>query len=91
MRKRLRNDVRSSIEATGHAVMMEKIAGWPEKYYWQAVWWRLHSKESKNKSECIRYSRNLIKLMHDIRFRKNYYLCKPKDVSDWQQYLKLNK
>ncbi len=91
MPKRLRNDVRGSIEAMNYAAMMEKISGWPEEYYWRAVWWRLHGGKSKNNNECIRYSRNLIKLMHDIRFRKNHYICKPKDVSDWQQYLILNK
>lgn len=84
MPTRIRANVRSLTEAMCHSAMIEKNSGWPEKYYWQAVWWRLHAKESKNKNEAVLFSRNLVKLMHDIRLRKNYYLCKPKNVSDWQ-------
>ena len=86
MSSRIRTKVRGLTDAMSYAAIMENNSGWPEKYYWQAVWWRIHSKESKNKSECIIYSKNLIKLMHDIRFRKNQYLCKPKNISDWEFY-----
>lgn len=63
-----------------------KAEGWPRRYYWAAVWWRLHARESKNSSEVLSYSRNQILLYRDIKLRPEHYRDwkRPHGMSDWQ-------
>jgi hypothetical protein len=84
MPARLRNKVRGINDAMIYAANMESISGWPKCYFWRAVWWRLHSRESMNKSDPFKYSRNLVMLYNDIKFRRNHYIGKPKEKTDWE-------
>jgi len=76
-------------EAQVHAAYMELNEGWPRCYYWSAVWWRLHAKESAYPREPLQYSRNLQSLYRDIKNRPEYYHSdkRPAGISDylWRQ------
>mgnify|MGYP001768228663 CR=1 FL=1 len=73
-------------EAMAHAAEMGRKSSPPDSYYWSAVWWRLHSKESKNPSEPLGYSRSQMSLYRDMRSRPKHYAdrLRPQGVSDWQ-------
>ena len=73
-------------EAMIHANEMGAKSGKPECYYWHAVWWRLHSRESRNPSEPIGYSRNQMALYKDMLQRPRHYVdpLRPVGISDWQ-------
>ena len=60
--------------------------GKPNCYYWHAVWWRLHAKESANSAECRRYSENQRRLFWDMKNRPDHYTSwkRPDGVTDWQ-------
>ena len=62
------------------------IEGWPRCYYWRAVWWRLHARESKAPREPLQYSRNQLALYQDINQRPDHYKSplRPFGMSDWQ-------
>lgn len=63
-----------------------RAEGWPRCYYWAAVWWRLHAKESKAPRDPLQYSRNLMSLYRDIERRPEHYKSRrrPDGMSDWQ-------
>jgi hypothetical protein len=73
-------------EAMCHAGEMERKEGWPRCYYWTAVWWRLHAKESAAPREPLQYSRNKMALYRDIERRPEHYKShrRPYGISDWQ-------
>lgn len=74
-------------EAMARAAQRGRTAGWPRCYYWAAVWWRLHARESRNPSEPMQYSRNQMALYRDIESRPDHYKKswkRPDGVSDWQ-------
>jgi len=56
----------------------------PERYMWIAVWWHLHSRETKTPSECIRYAKSQLRLAKDMAARPDHYRSKPIDRTDWQ-------
>lgn len=56
----------------------------PEQYIWEAVWWRLHSKESANPKEPLGYARSLVRLAKDMGARPDHYSEKPNNLTDWQ-------
>lgn len=58
----------------------------PERYYWAAVWWRLHAREThpSMRPECIGFARSQIALFNDIIRRPDHYARKPADKTDWQ-------
>jgi hypothetical protein len=60
--------------------------GKPNCYYWSAVWWRLHAKESANNAECRRYSENQRRLFFDMMNRPEHYTSRqrPESDTDWQ-------
>ena len=60
-------------QAMRHAAEMNQKSGKPLCYYWSAVWWRLHSKDSKNAPEPLQYSRNQMALYKS-------------GCMDWQEY-----
>ena len=59
--------------------------GSPNCYYWHAVWWRLHAKESANPAEPRRYSRNQLRLFWDMKNRPEHYASprRPHGMTDW--------
>lgn len=73
-------------EAMNHASMRAAADGWPRGYYWNAVWWRLHARESNSPGEPLGYSRNQLALYRDIKSRPEHYKSRirPQGVSDWQ-------
>lgn len=73
-------------EAMVHASEMSAKSGKPESYYWNAVWWRLFAKESKNPSEMICSSRAQLALYRDMKVRPEHYASplRPDGQSDWQ-------
>lgn len=73
-------------EAMIYAAEEGRMSGSPECYYWRAVWWRLHAKESKNSIESIGYSRAQMALYKDMLQRQKHYAdsFRPAGVSDWQ-------
>lgn len=73
-------------DAMIHAFEMGQKSGKPMCYYWRAFWWWLDSKESKNPSESIGYSRNHMALYKDMRQRPGHYVdpLRPVGISDWQ-------
>lgn len=73
-------------EAMVYVSEMGQKAGVPGCYFWAAKWWRLHSKESKNPSEPLRYSRNQLSLYNDMVSRPDHYKSRmrPVGMSDWQ-------
>ena len=74
------------IEAMCHAARRGNAEGWPRCYYWSAVWWRLHARESKAPSDPLLYSRNQMALYRDIEKRPEHYKSwtRPQGMSDWQ-------
>ena len=76
----------SLIKAMRHAGMRAAEEGWPRNYYWGAVWWRLHSRDSKNPAEPMRHSRSQMALYRDIKRRPEHYKsrARPHGLSDWQ-------
>lgn len=60
-------------------------AGVPEYYYWAAVWWRLHARESAHPAEATSYSRSLLMLYRDMLARPEHYADwrRPPGSSDW--------
>ena len=56
--------------------------GWPECYYWQAVWWRLSAMMSRSSGPAM-HSRNIMQLYRDIKNRPDHYKRKPADVTDY--------
>jgi len=60
--------------------------GSPEKYYWYAVWWRLHAKEvhPSARAGCVQASRSQMALFNDIISRPDHYTRRPIDKTDWQ-------
>ncbi len=73
-------------EAMVHAANRGSAEGWPRCYYWAAVWWRLHAKESKAPREPLQYSRSQMALYRDIEQRPEHYRSwkRPQGMSDWQ-------
>lgn len=73
-------------EAMSHASMRALSDGWPRSYYWNAVWWRLHARESKSPGEPVRSSKNQMALYQDIKRRPEHYnsTSRPQCASDWQ-------
>ena len=73
-------------EAMSPASARAAIEGWPRCYYWHAVWWRLHARESKAASEPLQYSRSQLALYRDIKQRPDHYKShhRPFGMSDWQ-------
>lgn len=63
-----------------------RMEPWPRAYYWSAVWWRLHARESANPKEPLRYSRSQMALYRDILQQPEHYANRhrPHGVSDWQ-------
>lgn len=43
-----------------------KREGVPRCYYWRAVWWRLHARESADPATCLQYSRNQQRLYWEM-------------------------
>lgn len=56
----------------------------PERYLWIAVWWHMHSRETANPAECLRYARGQLRLAKDMASRPSHYQRKPHDLTDWQ-------
>lgn len=54
----------------------------PERYRWQSVWWRLHARETRNPSECLRFALNLMRLAADMTARPSHYRVKPFGMTD---------
>lgn len=79
MRKRL-----TTREAMVYASEMGQKAAMPEKLLWSAKWWRLHSRDSKNPSEPLGYSRNQFALYKDVVARPEHYAQKPPGLTFWQ-------
>ena len=73
-------------EAMVRAANCGRAEGWPRCYYWAAVWWRLHAKESKAPREPLQYSRSQMALYRDIERRPEHYKSwmRPAGMSDWQ-------
>jgi hypothetical protein len=73
-------------EAMCYAAEMDHQEGWPRCYYWIAVWWRLHAKESASPRGAMLYSRSQMSLYRDIERRHEYYKIwkRPNGMSDWQ-------
>jgi hypothetical protein len=73
-------------EAMVHAGEMSVREGTPRCYYWHAVWWRLHARESRNSAECLRFSRNQLSLYRDMVARPEHYrrAARPDGCSDWK-------
>ena len=61
-----------------------EAAGTPERYYWAAVWLRLHAKESLNQAEIMGEARSQRALFRDMIARPRHYSARPKGLSDWQ-------
>lgn len=61
-----------------------RAAPWPGGYYWAAVWWRLHAKESKFPAAPMAYSRNQYDLWRDCIARPKHYAHKPAEQTDFQ-------
>jgi hypothetical protein len=83
--------MRSAQPLTIHEAMvmageMSVREGSPHCYYWNAVWWRLHARESKNSAECVRFSRNQLALYRDMVARPEHYRkpSRPDSSTDWQ-------
>jgi hypothetical protein len=73
-------------DAMIHASEMGKKEGWPRCYYWSAVWWRLHARESAHPSEPLQWSRNQIALYHDcLRRPEHYKRRRSRELTDWQK------
>lgn len=73
-------------DAMRHAAAMGRKEGKPRCYYWNAVWWRLHAKESNAPREPLRYSRNKMALYRDMKQSPEHYKSwrRPEGSSDWQ-------
>ena len=73
-------------DAMRHATEMGRKEGKPRCYYWSAVWWRLHAKESKHSIEPLQWSRNQMALYRDMQERPEHYKSwrRPEGSSDWQ-------
>lgn len=73
-------------EAMVYAAEMGHRSGKPECYRWQAVWWRLHARESRNPGEPLRYARAQMALFRDMKARPEHYACsrRPDGATDWQ-------
>ncbi len=56
----------------------------PARYLWIAVWWHLHSRETANPAECLRYARGQFRLAKDMAARPSHYRFKPSDKTDWE-------
>lgn len=67
-----------------HAAEMGRSAAWPDGYRWNAVWWRLHARDSRNGAEALLYARNQAALCRDALARPGHYRRKPADLTDWQ-------
>ncbi|MET0331306.1 MAG: hypothetical protein ABW154_07740 [Dyella sp.] len=72
------------IEAMVRASLRGRREGHPNCYYWEAVWWRLHARASKNPAEALRFSRNQLRLFWDIKHRPDHFQRKPDGMTDWQ-------
>lgn len=70
-----------------HAVAMARIEGWPRCYYWNAVWWRLHAKESAVPEQAAQWSRNQISLYRDCVANPGRYSSGARpEMTDWQKF-----
>lgn len=56
----------------------------PERYLWAAVWWHLHSRETRTPDQCLGYARNQLRLAKDMAARPDHYRRKPSDKTDFQ-------
>lgn len=58
----------------------------PECYRWNAKWWRLHARESKNPSEPMQYAASQVALYRDMLERPAHYtdILRPAGMTDWQ-------
>lgn len=74
------------LEARLYVSKMARQSGAPECYLWVAKWWRLHARESKNKTEALRFSRSQMALYKDMMSRPQHYssAARPEGLSDWQ-------
>jgi hypothetical protein len=72
-------------EAMVYAGEMQARSPIPYGYYWSAVWWRLHAKESAFPKDPLRYARNQLALFRDMLRRPEHYAgaMRPSGMSDW--------
>lgn len=58
----------------------------PERYRAIARWWRLHSEETADPAECLRYADNQDRLYRDMLERPRHYRAKPMGRTDWEHF-----
>lgn len=69
-----------------HASEMGKKEPWPRRYYWSAVWWRLHARESAEPAQPLQYSRNQMALYRDCLRRPHHYTkLRSMELTDYQK------
>lgn len=73
-------------EAQRYATERGRNEGKPNCYYWCAVWWRLHARESANPAVPLGYSRSQMRLFWDMKRRPGHYADwrRPEGLTDWQ-------
>lgn len=71
-------------DAMGRAAKKAAASPIPEKYLWNAVWWRLSAKESANPAAPISYAVNMVRLARDMASRPHHYRWKSPGKTDWQ-------
>lgn len=69
-----------------HAAEMGRKESWPRRYYWGAVWWRLHAKEAAAPAQPLQWSRNQLALYRDCLANPDRYINVRLELTDWQKF-----
>lgn len=72
--------------AMRHAAEMGRKEGWPRRYYWSAVWWRLFAKETAAPAQPLQWSCNQLALYRDCVANPDRYTNVRPELTDWQKF-----